>query len=429
MRIVIAGLGDVGYRLAEKLMVDHDVIVIEKDPEKIKRAGLDVVTIKGNAANLSVLKNADISRADIFLALTGDDEVNFVSGLAAKRFGVQKVIIRVNNPEYVDKPVVRDHMFGYDAVICPYLSLANEIARVLTIPGAVEVITLSNGKLEMVELLITQSSEVDGRKLSELNLPREVIVAIVYRDGDLVIPKGDFVLKNGDRIAIIGKKEEIEKITEVFGSAIVKKVVIFGAGVVGSYIAKTLKGVKIKVFDPNPKKCSLMSEELSNLKVICGDFTDIKLLRDEEVGSSDAVVAVADKDETNLLIGLISKTLGVKKVVAKVERIDYVDLFRSVGIDAFCSKSIIIDEILKLLNLKRSEILDEFGNVAVIELKNEKVNKKVGDLKLPKNSIIGAIIRGDECLVPKGDTEIIPGDNLLIFVDRNEVEEIEKVFR
>ncbi|MCS7121084.1 MAG: Trk system potassium transporter TrkA [Archaeoglobaceae archaeon] len=432
MRIVIAGFGEVGYRLAEKLMKDHEVLIVEKDLEKIRKASqLDVAVVRGNAANLLTLKKVEVSKADIFLAVTGNDEVNMLSGLIAKRLGVPKVIVRVENPEYVDKPLVKNHPFGYDAMICPQLALASEIAKILSTPGAVDVVTLSGGKVDMVELIVMQSSDADGKRIEEMNLPKNVIITTVYRNGEVIIPKGDFVLRSGDKIVLVGKSEEIENLTSIFGAAVVKKVAIFGAGTVGSYVAKILsKGpMKIKLFDLDPERCSLMSEELRNVKIVCGDFTEVKLLKDEEIGSSDAIVAATESDEINLATCLVSKSLGAKKAIAKVEKTEYVDLFETVGIDAFCPKTVMFNETLKLLKLEGVETLVEFGKVVVIEVKNQTLKKKIEDLKLPKNVMIGAVIRGEECLIPRGDTEILPGDSLIVLTEWSEVEEVEKVFK
>ncbi|WP_290598273.1 NAD-binding protein, partial [Archaeoglobus sp. JdFR-39] len=205
MRIVIAGAGEVGYSLAMSLASNHDVIVIEKDYSRYERVSeLDVVTIQGNAANSKILKEAEVEKADVFLAVTGNDEANLLSGLAAKKVGAKNVIVRVENPEYVEKPIVRDHPLGFDVILCPQLALAHEAARLIGIPGAIEIVTFSGGRVEMIELQVMKNSRADGTKIRDLNLPPNVIITSVYRNGEIEIPRGDTVLRAGDRVAVVG---------------------------------------------------------------------------------------------------------------------------------------------------------------------------------------------------------------------------------
>ncbi len=204
MRIVIAGAGEVGYHLAMSLAPNHDVIIIEKDLSRFERVSeLDVVAIYGNAANMKVLKDAGVERADVFLAVTGNDEVNLLSGLAAKKAGTKNVIVRVENPEYVDRPIVRDHPLGYDVLICPQLSLAQEAARLIGIPGAIEVVTFSGGRVEMIELQVMEGSKADGRAIADLYLPQNVVIASIYRNGHIENTPGRYSFEGwgqgGDR--------------------------------------------------------------------------------------------------------------------------------------------------------------------------------------------------------------------------------------
>lgn len=191
MQIIIAGAGEVGFNIARDLAYTHDVYVIENDERKISEVSkLNVEVVEGNAANIQVLKQAKVDEADIFLGVTGDDEVNLLAGLAAKKLGAKKTIIRVGNPEYVDKPIVMDHPIGYDLLICPQLALASEIVNLITIPGAVDFVTFSGGKIDMVEISITSRSGVAGKRVAELHLPGNVIITAIYRNGELIVPKG-----------------------------------------------------------------------------------------------------------------------------------------------------------------------------------------------------------------------------------------------
>ncbi len=435
MRIVIAGAGEVGFSLAQSLADKYDVYIIEENPSRCEAVSdLDVVVVNGNAANINVLKSASVENADVFLAVTGNDEVNLLAGIAARKLGAKKVIVRVENPEYVDKPIVRDHPLGYDVVICPQLALAQEAARLVGIPGAIEIVTFSGGRVEMIEVQIMENSKADGCKVKDLKLPPNVVITSIYRNGEVIIPRGDTVLRKGDRVAIVGKTAEIEKLRGIFGPPVVKRVTIFGAGTIGSYVAKILqKGrISVKLVESRRDRCEHISEVLSGVKVVCGDATDIEFLVEEEIGKSDAVVATTESDEKNLLICLLAKNLGAKTAIAKVEKKEYVRLFEAVGVDAALNpRRVTYNEVMKLLRRMQIETVAEIEGAAVVEIvvKNPKlVGMKLKDINLPKSAIVGAVVRGDECLIPRGDTELQLGDRLLVFTTWDELEVVEETF-
>ncbi len=435
MRIVIAGAGEVGCGLAQALADKYDVFVIEKDLGRCDSLlNLDVVTIPGNAANLDTLRTARIENADIFLAVTGNDEVNLLAGLAAKKLGAKKVIVRVENPEYVDRPIIKDHPLGYDVLICPQLALAQEAARLVGLPGAIEIVSFSGGKVEMVEVQIMEGSKADGCRIKDLDLPKNIVITSIYRSGNLIIPRGETLLEKGDKIAIVGKSEEIERIRGLFGPPIVRRVTIFGAGTIGSYVAKILERsrISVKLVESRIDRCEQISDILKGVKIVCGDATDIEFLAEEEVGKSDAVVAATESDEKNLLICLLAKNLGVKTTIAKVERGEYVKLFEAVGIDiALNPRRVTYNEVMKLLRRMQVETVAEIEGAAVVEVvvKNKKlIGTKLRDIDLPRTSIVGAVLRNDECLVPRGDTELNLGDRLLVFTTWDDLEFIEEIF-
>ncbi len=436
MRIVIAGAGEVGLNLAKALSEKNEVYVIDRDEEKIEYIkDLNVEAIKGNAANLEILNKANIKKADIFIGVTGNDEVNLLSGLAAKKFGVNKTIVRVGNPEYVNKPFVVNHPMGFDLVVCPQLALANEVSNLITIPGAIEVISFSGGKVEMVEFVVEENSSIAGKKIAELNLPPNVIITAICRENELILPRGDTEILVGDKVAIVGKPEDLLKIRGYFGKPVVKNVVIFGGGTIGSYVARILdkSNLNIKLIDSNPEVCENLCSILKRTRVIIGDATDLDFLIEEEIGKSDVVVSTTESDEKNLLICLLAKSLGAKKAIAKVEKGVYVKLFEKVGIDvALNPRKVTFYEVMKHLRLMQTHTLVDVSGMTILEISVEKEDlsgKKIAEISLPKKSIIGGILRGEECLIPKGDTTLKMGDKLLIFTTWDEIDRIEKVFK
>ncbi|MCD6492478.1 MAG: Trk system potassium transporter TrkA [Archaeoglobaceae archaeon] len=436
MRIVIAGAGEVGLNLAKALSEKNEVYVIDKDEEKIEYIkDLNVEAIKGNAANLEILNKANIKKADIFIGVTGNDEVNLLSGLAAKKFGVNKTIVRVGNPEYVNKPFVVNHPMGFDLIVCPQLALANEVSNLITIPGAIEVISFSGGKVEMVEFVVEENSSIAGKKIAELNLPPNVIITAICREDELILPRGDTEILVGDKVAIVGKPEDLLKIRGYFGKPVVKNVVIFGGGTIGSYVARILdkSNLNIKLIDSNPEVCENLCSILKRTRVIIGDATDLDFLIEEEIGKSDVVVSTTESDEKNLLICLLTKSLGAKKAIAKVEKGVYVKLFEKVGIDvALNPRKVTFYEVMKHLRLMQTHTLVDVSGMTILEISVEKEDlsgKKIAEISLPKKSIIGGVLRGEECLIPKGDTTLKMGDKLLIFTTWDEIDRIEKVFK
>jgi len=426
MRVVIAGAGEVGYNIAKDLADKHEITVIENDEKKISEIEkLNVNVVKGNAANVNVLKKAGIEKADLLIAVTGNDEVNLLAGLAAKKLGVGMVIVRVGNPEYADRPVKRDHPMGYDVLICPQLVLASEFAKLVTIPGSIEFSEF--GELELVEIAVREDSQIVGRKIKEIKLPRDVIIAAIHRGDRIIVPRGETVIKAKDRLAVLGKSESIRVLREIMGEPVVKNVVIAGAGTVGVYTAKLLEKTKlnVKLIEKDERRAEEALNQLRRTKVVIGDATNIDLLKEEEIEKADVVIATTESDEKNLLISLLSKSLGAGKAFARVEKKDYVRLFEQVGVDAALSprKSTYL-EVMRILQLTKA-VGEMKEDIAVIEVECG-LNKKVSQIKLPENTIIAVVKRGGEMFVAKGDTELKKGDVLYVLTTWDRVDEVEK---
>ncbi len=432
MKIVIAGAGEVGYSIAQELADSYDVTVIERDEEKANEVNrLNVEVVKGNAASVKTLKRAGVEDAHLFIAVTGNDEVNLLSALAAKKIGVKTVIVRVANPDYADRPVIRDHPVGYDVLVCPELVLASEFAKLVTLPGSIEFAELED--LLLVELSVSENSAVAGKRISEINFPKNVIVAAIHRGDDIILPGGNEILSPGDKIAVLGKSDEIHLVRGAIGEHIAKSVVIVGAGTVGIYTAKLLEraNLNIKLIERDMKIAEDASKELRRTKIIAGDGTDLNLMMEEEVEKADVIIACTDSDEKNLLIGLLGKSLGVRKAFVRVDKRDYIPLFEKVGIDAVLSprKSTYL-EVMKILRLMKIKEVGEIKEgVVVLEIESEIDNKRISEIKLPKNTIIAAVKRDGEIEVAKGDTIIRKSDMLYVLTKWENVEEVQKRLR
>lgn len=439
MRIVIAGAGEVGYNLAKSLCRENDVVLIEKRAERRSiLEDLDVKVITGNAANASILKIAEAGDADIFIGVTGDDEVNLISCLAAHRMGAKKTIARVGNPEYVDKPIIFNHPLGIDVLVCPELVLAHSIVSLVKLPGAIDIEMFAGGTVEMIEGVVEKDSPLEGRKISELNLPPQTIVLAVVRNGELLIPRGDTVLGTGDKVVLIGTPETIEDVQPYLKRSVdVRNVTIIGGGTVGGYIAMLLEktDLNVKIIENSKERCEELSRTLKKVRVIQGDGTNIDLLEEERIGDSDVMIAVTESDEKNLLCCLLAKNMGVEKTISRVEKEEYIRLFQKIGIDVALSprRATYIEVLKHMRKMKVNAMAEiEHGEANLLEIEVPSNSKLVGKslerLNLPKDSLVGMIIRDGKPIIPKGTTVLHEGDKVLVFTKPSALKKVEKIF-
>ena len=444
MRIVIIGAGEVGYHIARVLCNDNDIIVIESDAEKSTIMDeLDVQTMIGNGADVKLLTKV-LPGTDLVVAVTGIDEVNIVACMASKLITkkgdkVATTIARVSNPTYIDEPVAERKNIGIDEMICPELTLALEIAEIVSVPSAMDVVKFSNGKLEMVEFKINDDNPFRNKSLADCSIPASTVVTALFRKGDVIIPKGDDVIFLNDRLVILGKPDAMDEIKKAFDETEgdTNKVAIIGGGTVGVYLANMLEkqGFDIKLVEKDAARCESIAETLSKTLVLNGDGMDIALLNDENIGEMDAVVAVTQSDEKNLLCALLAKQLGVKKVIARVDKPEYVNLFELVGIDvAVSSRQTTANEVLKTtFGEKVGYITSLEGEKAkVVELtanKKSKITKKpISKIKFPRDAIISAIVRDDEVIIPGGTDQIVEGDQVIVFALPTAISDVENLF-
>ncbi|MDP2216304.1 MAG: Trk system potassium transporter TrkA [Methanolobus sp.] len=443
MKIVIIGAGEVGYHIAKALYQANDVIVIDQNEEACHRADeLDVQVMQGNGANVSILSKA-LENADLLAAVTGSDEVNIVACMAAKLVSKDKdrlkTVARVSNPDYIDKPVAKRTKIGIDTMICPELTLASEIAEILSIPYAIGAEYFADGKVEMMEFAVSDSSQLVGKELQELNLANCCIVSALFRESEVIIPHGKDKIQKNDHMVVIGKPAAIKEVRDMLGEKTGKrsKVMIIGGGIVGFYLAKVISNGEfdIKVIETNRERSEQIAEELPGVLVLNGDGTDINLLKEEGVADMDVVIAVTNSDEKNLLCALLAKQLGGKKVIARSDRSDYVSLFEMVGVDSAVSpRQATVSEILKLTFGKGIESVTtiEGEKAEIIEYIPSKKSKIVGkplkNVKFPPGSIVSMVVRKGNTVVPRGEYVIEEGDRVVVFALQSVHSEVENLF-
>jgi len=443
MKIVTIGAGEVGHSIAKALYANNDVILIDKREEACERANdLDVQVIHGNGANVNVLKRA--FPADLMVAVTGNDEINIVACIAAKLLskGTRKcmTIARVSSPDYINKPITNREQIGIDYMICPELTLASVVTEIISIPSAVGMDAFAEGKVEMIEFKVGHGMALDGIPLADAEIPNCCVISALIRGKDVIIPHGGDVMREGDHVIVIGKSESIDEIGELFGDTpnLHNKVMIIGAGIVGFYIANLLAkhgDTDLKIIEADAQRCVEIADMLPGTLVLHGDGTDEMMLKSEGVGEMDAVIATTDSDERNLLCLLLAKQLGARKIIAKVDRSEYMGLFERVGIDAALSpKYATINSVLRVTAGAGVESLTtiEEKQAELIELvasPGAKITKKtLNRIKFPKGAIIGMIVRRNDVIVPRGTHQIQAGDRVVIFALASALAKVKKLF-
>lgn len=444
MKIVIYGATEIGCLLATEFFEDHDITIIDKEENRTDEFNkLDISFVQGNASDIEVLKNADIKNADIFIACTAIDEANIVACLSAKKFGGIRTICFVSKEEYkktLSFEKNNEHFcdFFIDYIIWPEELLTQEIFRIVTVAHALDVENFADGRARLLEYKVQPYHSIVGKKVKDCGFTKDTLMVGLTRECCLFIPNGETEIQEGDKLIFMGTSHSLDILAGTFfhEKEIVKSVAIIGGGNVGLMLAKTLETLKIKtkIIEKNYERCQYLAEELRNTLVINGDGTNLKLLDEEEIGSTDVVISVTNNDERNLLCSLLSKQLGVKRVIARVSKVLNIPLFEKVGIDiAISPKNSAINEVRNDLQENDVDILATVeqgqGEVLEISVLPEFNGKKIMDLRFPARAIIGVIQRRNKVIIPKGDTLITTGDILIIFTTAQSAPQIKEFFK
>ncbi|MCI5911073.1 MAG: Trk system potassium transporter TrkA [Oscillospiraceae bacterium] len=437
MKVVVIGNGKIGSSLSSALVSEgHDVTIVDNNEAKLNRSKntLDVMCIEGNGATSETQLEASVDKSQIVISVTPYDELNILSCLIAKRLGAEKTILRVRMPEYFKQMHLIKEELGLSMVINPELITASEIFRVLTLPAAVKVEVFGKGRLELIEFKVTDKTGIAPVNLHNLykKVKTKFLVCAVQRDKEVLIPTGDFIIRNNDRLSIAATHKSIEKFFRSSGlmKDKVKSVMIAGGGMIGYYLASQLLavGMRVKIIEKDEDRSLEIARLLPKAIVICGDGTDQALLLEEGIMSVDAFVALTGIDEENIILSLFAKENTNAKVVTKINRDNYINIASQIGIDCIVSpKSLVVSNVISYVrsldNAADSEIESLYhlvgGEVEAIEFKvKENVENVVGiplkDMKLKGNILISAIIRKREIIIPDGNTEIELGDSVVI---------------
>lgn len=445
MKIIIVGAGEVGYHIANRMSFeDKDVVVIDRDQNAIQRVAdnVDVEAINGSGSSPRVLKDAGLKEAEILLAVTDSDETNLVACLMADVISpTTKKLARIRDADFdAYHQVLRDEAPHIDTLINPEIEVVKSIERFLSIPGAVDVSDFADGMLKFVGLYLDPGSRLAGLRLREIpeKIGQQILVAAVVRKEELIVPGGDASLYPGDLVYFISEEKGLAPILKAFGKEArpARRTLIVGGGRIGMRLAIALeqKGIKTKIIERSPSRCSELAADMKKAVVIQGDGSDQRLLLEENIGEMDAVVTLTNDEETNILVSLLARRMGAAKAITKLNKFSYFPLMPTIGIEQVVSPRLsAINTILQ--HIRRGKVLsvrtltDEQAEVMEAEAleTSDIVGKPLRNSSLPKGSLIIGIIREGHVLIPSGDSVIEPGDRIIIFAKRQVVSRIERI--
>ena len=449
MKIIIAGAGKVGSSVAALLAQEgHDITIIDHDPDTIQSVsnGMDVICVEGSATNPETLREAGAAHADLLLAATEQDETNMICGISARKLGTPHVIARVRDPEYLHQTEFLREALGLSVIVNPEYECAKEISRTLRFPGAVRVDAFSKGSVEIVEHRVPAGGKLEGVALKELvqRFGAKVLVGVVERNGQGLIPNGSFVLQAGDRLSVTGATRELRRFFAAIGEykRPVRRVMIMGGGRSSVYLTRMLQesGMSVTVVERDRERCDTLCDLIPEAHVVCGDATNSDVLQEDGLFSADAFVALTGDDEDNIITALYAKNRGVDKVIVKVNR-DYLsEIIENVGLNSVVSpKDIVAQQLARYVRAMSNSMGGSMetlyrladGKVEALEFKvsadSACVNIPLKDLKLKPNILISAIIRGSKSIIPDGSSRIQPGDHAVIVAPAGKIENMDGI--
>lgn len=449
MKIIIVGCGKVGYTLVEQLSGEnHDIVVIDESEEKVNSITdeLDAMGIIGNGVSYQTLLEAGINQADLLIAVTGSDEQNLLCCVIAKKAGNCKTIARVRNPIYNKEISFLREELGLAMIINPELASAAEIARIFQFPSAVKIDSFSKGRIELLHFRVTPSCRLNNYELIHIRntLKCDVLVCMVTRGEEVLIPKGDFVFREGDVIAIVATPANSMNFFKKIGieTGKVHTAMLVGGGTIAYYLAQRLLevGIHTKIIDPDPERCEQLSELLPKATIICGDGTDERLLLQEGLASVEGFAALTGFDEENILLSLHAKKASHAKVVTKINRINFSSVLSDIQLDTISYPRLTTADIIikyaRSMNASLNSNVEnlyklEDGKAEALEFYIKEPSKitgiPLGKLRIRKNILVCCINRSGRIIIPGGQDELLVGDSVIVVLTHSRLNDIKDI--
>lgn len=440
MRIFIIGAGEVGAHIASALAQEgHDLVIVDTDLERVQaiQSELDVMGVLADGSLSSTLKANNIAQAELVFAVSNDDAANLLSVLTARRLGAGKCVVRLGNPGHGESPLLEDEGI---LPLYPERLVAEEVIGLTKVPGASKAHFFEDGQLLLLRARPGAKAQIYGKSLRDLTLPKGWILVGVERGMKLSIPTGDTVLRPGQRLYALGYPESASEFLATIGieAPPIRKVVVAGGGHVGRWLAHRLveDGVRVTVLQRDRDKAFALATDIPEALVLHGDATDLTLLKEADVGNADYFVAATQDDETNVISSYLARESGARTVVALYQRPEFVNVLRAARVDIGLSPRLITaGTILKMVHRREILSLDlvASGEAEVVEFqvpaRCRALRAPLSKLRFPSGAIVGAVMRGDQRIVPGGNFSFQEGDRALVFSLADSLVALEKLFR
>ncbi len=449
MKIIIVGCGKVGYTLAEQLTEEgHEITVIDTNSNKLEHAlsVLDIQGIEGNGSSFRTQLEAGIKDSDLLIAVTGQDEVNLLCCLIAKKAGNCNTVARVRNPEYNEEIKYLQDELGLSLAINPELACAVGIAHLIEIPSALDFTSFAKGRANLIKLSIPDNSFVHNMSVYEFStkVNANTLICAIERGHEVIIPDGNTTLFQGDNMYVIVPPYEIHPLLSKIGikSKPIKSVMIIGGSTIAYYLTKLLEAahVRVKIIEQNLAQCEHLSELLPNTLIIHGDATDRQLLLEEGIDETDAFVALTQMDEENLVLSLFANKVSSAKIITKVDKVSFEEVIDDLPIGAIaCPKNITAKSIIQYVRAMQNSfgsnietlyrMLDDKVEALEFHIRQDSkvTNTPLMELNLKKNLLICAIIRNRKIITPSGKDTILNGDTVIVVTTNKGLKDIKDI--
>lgn len=445
MNIVIAGAGDMGYHLAERLSFDNkDITLIDTERDVLDYAAskLDVLTIQGDATSIDILQQANVEKAHMVLAVTTSEKTNIVTALLAKQLGAKRVMARVRNHTYLkEENVPYFNNLGIDNLISPTMLCSREIFNMIENSSFSEVFDFGGGKLNIVGFTIDQYNPLTNQRIMDTKsnpIYDDIRIIAIVRDQKTIIPRGNTIIRNNDHCFFISNKKNTETIQGALGQKKVdiKNIMIIGGDDMAVTTALKLENqYRVTLVNKDKERCKWLAENLSNTLVINGDYKNIELLVEEGLEEMDAFLALTESSETNIITSLSAKNHGVYKTIAHVDTREYIHISHSIGVDSLINKKLVAaNEISRYLKKGTVDAVSgiygvdaEFIQYSVY--KNNRLTKHpLRELHFPESALVAGVIRGEEVYIPDGDFRLELNDKAIVFALPEARTTLDKIF-
>ena len=450
MNIIIVGAGKVGETLIQNFIQEkHDIVVVDTNAKTVENIvnRYDVMGVVGSCLERNVLSDAGVSTVDFLVSCTSRDEVNILSCVLGKKLGAKRTIARVRDPEYFKEVDSMKEVLGLDYAFNPELHTAIEIAHVLKFPFAKNVEGFVHNRATMAEIEIVEGNPIINKTLKDIakEYGNNVLIGAVQRGKEWFIPRGDFIVEEGDLIHVISSENELitfcKKIKMFKRRA--KNVFIIGGGKIAYYLSEKIlsAGSNVKIIESSKERAEELASSLPKSIVIRGDGTDQELLDEENLKNADACVVLTGMDEENVIISLYAKQKGVGKVVTKVDRTSIINMVERLGLDTVVSpKDVIANHIVRFIRAHQAETGNGINNMYKLDDKVEALEFTVREnfvkqgiplkkLSLRKNVLIGGIVRGGEFILPGGETTMLAGDRVIVVTASKQITDLTQILR